>query len=78
MHGATILEKIKVEEVHVEGGKVRGVRTDRGIITADYVVNCGGMWARELGQKNSVGVPLHACENYYLVTEAIKDLSSDL
>lgn len=51
MHGATILEKIKVEEVRVEGGKVRGVRTDQGIITADYMVNCGGMWARELGQK---------------------------
>lgn len=78
MHGATILEKVKVEEVHVEGGKVRGVRTDQGTITADYVVNCGGMWARELGQQNGVGVPLHACEHYYLVTEAIKDLPSDL
>jgi 4-methylaminobutanoate oxidase (formaldehyde-forming) len=78
MHGATILEKIKVEEVHVEGDKVRGVRTDKGTITADFVVNCGGMWARDLGQKNGVGVPLHACEHYYLVTEAIKDLPSDL
>jgi 4-methylaminobutanoate oxidase (formaldehyde-forming) len=78
MHGATIRENIKVEEVHVEGGKVRGVRTDQGTITADYVVNCGGMWARELGQQNGVGVPLHACEHYYLVTEAIKDLPSDL
>ena len=78
MHGATIFEKIKVEEVNVENGKVQSVRTDQGTITADYVVNCGGMWARELGQKNGVGVPLHACEHYYLVTEAIKDLPSDL
>jgi 4-methylaminobutanoate oxidase (formaldehyde-forming) len=78
MHGATIRERIKVEEVLTEGGKVTGVRTDGGTITADVVVNCGGMWARELGQQNGVGVPLHACEHYYLVTEPFPDLPSDL
>lgn len=78
MHGASIRENIKVEEVLTAGGKVTGVRTDQGTITADLVVNCGGMWARELGRKNGVGVPLHACEHYYLVTEPIPDLPSDL
>ena len=78
MHGATIRERIKVEEVLTTGGKVIGVRTPEGTITADVVVNCGGMWARELGQQNGVGVPLHACEHYYLVTEPIPDLPSDL
>ena len=78
MHGAQIFERIKVEEVLVEAGKVCGVRTEQGSISADFVVNCGGMWARELGQQNGVGVPLHACEHYYLVTEAIPDLPSDL
>ncbi|MDG2339829.1 MAG: FAD-dependent oxidoreductase, partial [Paracoccaceae bacterium] len=76
--GATILEHIKVEEVLVDGGKASGVRTDQGTITADFVVNCAGMWARDLGRQNGVGVPLHACEHYYLVTEAIKDLPNDL
>ena len=51
---------------------------DQGTVAADFVVNCGGMWARELGQRNGVGVPLHACEHYYLVTEPIPDLPSDL
>lgn len=78
MNGAVIRENIKVEEVLVDGGKIKGVRTDQGTITADFVVNCAGMWARELGQQNDVGVPLHACEHYYLVTETIKDLPSDL
>ncbi|WP_166418920.1 GcvT family protein [Cochlodiniinecator piscidefendens] len=76
--GAKIIEHIKVEEVLVSDGKASGVRTDQGTITADFVVNCAGMWARSLGQQNNVGVPLHACEHYYLVTEAIKDLPSDL
>ncbi len=78
MHGAQIFERIKVEQVLVEGGKATGVRTEEGTITADYVVNCSGMWARELGQQNGVGVPLHACEHYYLVTEPVPDLPSDL
>ena len=78
MHGAAIHEGVKVEEVITEGGKVTGVRTDQGMITAPVVVNTGGMWARELGAKNGVGVPLHACEHYYLVTEPIADLPSDL
>lgn len=77
-HGAKIVENIKVEDVLLEGGKAVGVRTEEGTISADYVVNCAGMWARELGQKSGVGVPLHACEHYYLVTEPIADLPKDL
>ncbi len=78
MHGASIRENIKVEEVLTDGGKVTGVRTNEGTITTEFVVNCGGMWARDLGRQNGVGVPLHACEHYYLVTESIPDLPSDL
>ncbi|MCE8545662.1 GcvT family protein [Ruegeria pomeroyi] len=77
-HGATIRENVKVEEVLTANGRVTGVRTDHGTITADFVVNCGGMWARDLGRQNGVGVPLHACEHYYLVTEPIPDLPADL
>ncbi len=78
MHGAMIHENIKVEEVLTDGGKVTGVCTDQGMIKTDVVVNCAGMWARTLGRQNGVSVPLHACEHYYLVTESIADLPSDL
>jgi heterotetrameric sarcosine oxidase gamma subunit len=78
MHGATIREHVKVGEVLMANGRVTGVRTDQGTIQADHVVNCGGMWARDLGRQNGVGVPLHACEHYYLVTEPIPDLPADL
>ena len=78
MNGAKIFENIKVETVLTSGGKVTGVETDAGIVSAEFVVNCAGMWARDLGRKNGVGVPLHACEHYYLVTEPIAGLPSDL
>ena len=78
MRGAKIFEHVKVDEVLVESGRASGVRTDQGTVTAEFVVNCAGMWARQLGQVNGVGVPLHACEQYYLVTEAIDGLPGDL
>ena len=76
--GVRIFEHAKVEEVRVHDGKVAGVCTDRGRVTADFVVNCAGLWARDLGRQNGVGVPLHACEHYYLVTEAIEGLPKNL
>lgn len=77
-NGATLLENIKVEEINTQQNKVTGVRTNQGVIETDVVVNCAGMWARELGRQNDVGVPLHACEHYYLVTEPIANLPPDL
>lgn len=76
--GTTILEGVQVKEVLVENNRAVGVTSDHGTVRADFVVNCGGMWAKSLGQKNGIGVPLHACEHYYLVTDAINDLPSDL
>ena len=42
------------------------------------MVNAGGMWAREIGAKAGVAVPLHACEHFYIVTEGIDGLTSNL
>ena len=54
-----------------------GVVTDKGTIEAEYVVNCGGIWARELGAMAGVNVPLHAAEHYYLITEPIDGTGSE-
>jgi len=51
--------------------KVKGVATADGRIDADVVINCGGMWARDVAAKAGASVPLHACEHFYIVTEAL-------
>lgn len=76
--GVKILENTKVEEILIENGRVTGVRTETGTIQTDFVVNTAGMWARELGRRNGVQVPLHACAHYYLVTEPIPNLPKNL
>ena len=77
-YGAKIIQGVKVTDIHQTDGRVTGVMTDQGPIEADYVVNAGGMWAREIGAMAGVAVPLHACEHFYIVTEGIEGLTSNL
>ena len=77
-YGAKIIQGVKVTDIHQTDGRVTGVMTDQGPIEADYVVNAGGMWAREIGAMAGVAVPLHACEHFYIVTEGIDGLPSNL
>ena len=60
MGGAKIFENIKVTEIHLKKGAVCAVSTDQGKINCEIAVNCGGMWAREVGKMVGVSVPLHA------------------
>jgi heterotetrameric sarcosine oxidase gamma subunit len=71
MKGVRIAEGVPVTGFRQNGGAVTGVRTPLGDIEAEYVVNCAGMWARELGELAGVSIPLQAAEHYYLLTEPI-------
>ncbi len=73
--GVKIVENVKVNRIVVEGGRAVGVSTDSGDIRADAVVNCAGMWARELADEAGAVVPLHAAEHFYIVTEHVEALS---
>ncbi|MEF9603715.1 FAD-dependent oxidoreductase [Paracoccus sp. PXZ] len=79
MRGARIHEGVKVSRVTTDRGRVTGVDwqagDERGHIAAAHVVNCGGMWGRDLAAQNGVTLPLHACEHFYIVTETIPGLT---
>jgi glycine cleavage system aminomethyltransferase T/glycine/D-amino acid oxidase-like deaminating enzyme len=76
--GVKCLEGIKVTGINQANGRVTGVSTDQGDIQADFVVNCAGLWGREVGKLAGVSVPLHACEHYYALTEKQDNIPSDL
>jgi 4-methylaminobutanoate oxidase (formaldehyde-forming) len=77
MQGAKIIEGVSVTGVLKKHRTVTGVTTSHGDIQAEYVVNCAGAWARQLGEKSGVNIPLQAAEHYYLITEKIPGLSKD-
>ncbi len=76
--GVRIIENVKVNSIMVEHGRAVGVTTDEGDIRADVVVNCAGMWARELGDAVGDVVPLHAAEHFYIVTEHVAEISPNM
>ena len=78
LNGVSFFENTKVTNIDIENGKVAGVETPQGKIKSEYVVNCAGMWGREVGKMAGVDIPLHANEHFYAVTEPIRDLQSNL
>ncbi len=76
--GAKCIEGVRVTGIKQADGRVTGVVTTDGEIEADFVVNCGGLWGREIGAMAGVNVPLHACEHYYAHTEKLDGLPSNL
>jgi 4-methylaminobutanoate oxidase (formaldehyde-forming) len=76
--GAKVIEGVKVTGIHQARGRVTGVATTEGDVKAEFVVNCGGMWARDIGAMAGVCVPLHACEHFYVLTEEMAELPSNL
>jgi 4-methylaminobutanoate oxidase (formaldehyde-forming) len=78
MGGARIIEDAAVTGFDLRDGRVTGVRTSRGEIECDLVVNCGGMWARQIGAMAGVAVPLQAAEHAYLITDQIDSTDPDM
>ena len=75
--GARIFEDTEVTDFLLEGGRVVGVRTERGDIECEKVVLAAGLWGRELAAKAGVTVPLQAAEHYYLLTEPIAGVTPE-
>lgn len=79
-NGALIKEGVCVTGIKKEGRRVSHVAWEdssgaTGDIACEHVVNCGGMWGHGVGKMAGVNVPLHSCEHFYIVTEAIDGLT---
>jgi 4-methylaminobutanoate oxidase (formaldehyde-forming) len=77
-NGVSIRTRTRVTGIAVRDGRVHGVETDAGGISAEVVVNAGGMFAPELGAMAGVTVPVIPFAHQYLVTEPIKGVHPDL
>jgi 4-methylaminobutanoate oxidase (formaldehyde-forming) len=66
--GVTIRTHTRVTGIEVAGNRVRAVRTDQGDVECDVVVNCGGMFAAEIGRMVGVRIPIVPTSHQYVVT----------
>jgi glycine cleavage system aminomethyltransferase T/glycine/D-amino acid oxidase-like deaminating enzyme len=78
MRGAVIAERTRVTAIRRAGTLVTGVEWEdgsgQGHIACDMIVNCAGMWGREVGLMAGINVPLQACEHFYILSEPIAGL----
>ena len=71
--GCRIFTNTRVTGIDVHRGRVQRVRTDRGDIAADVVVNAGGMYAAEIGRLAGVRIPVIPFAHEYLITQPLDE-----
>ncbi len=74
IQGATIEVETKVESLEQAPDGTWIVHTNKGDVRAEHVVNCGGLWAREVGRMVGLELPVLAMEHMYLVTDDIPEV----
>ena len=57
--GAEIYQNCRVEDLKPRADGTWDVITANGNIHAEHVVNCGGLWAREVGRMVGLELPVH-------------------
>ena len=67
--GVKIFTHVRVEKIGTKDGRVTYVQTDKGKIECETVINCGGMFAPEIGRLVDVRIPIIPMSHQYLITE---------
>lgn len=77
MHGAKIVENVRVTGFDMKDGRIVAVKTTLGDIACEKVVNCAGQWARQVGAMAGINVPLQPVKHQYIITEKLDGLATD-
>lgn len=67
--GVQIFTHTRVTAIRTDKGHVRQVDTEKGSIECEIVVNCGGIFASEIGRLVDVRIPIVPMSHQYLITE---------
>jgi dimethylglycine dehydrogenase len=75
MLGASVERFTRVLSLRQRRDGAWDIETDKGPVYAEHIVNCAGLWARELGHMVGIELPVLAMEHHYLLTEDIPELA---
>jgi dimethylglycine dehydrogenase len=74
--GAEVIEHNRVLDIALQPNGEWLVETEQGPITAEHVVNAGGLWARRIGRMVGIDHPLVPMPHHYLVTDAVPQVAA--
>ena len=73
--GASFFEHTKVEALQqTANGWI--VKTDKGDITCEHVVNAAGLWAKQVGRMAGIELPVSPLKHHYLITDSIPEVAA--
>lgn len=78
LSGVEIHENVSVKEIVTRDGRVIGIRTTTGEVSADVVVLASGLWSRELAATAGVHLALFAAEHVHVRSEPLTADIADL
>ncbi|MBC7364546.1 MAG: FAD-binding oxidoreductase [Candidatus Aminicenantes bacterium] len=70
--GAEFKFREKVTGLEIAGGKIKGVKTDKGSYAAEVVINAAGAWAAEIARLAGMEVPVQPDSHEAAVTEPVQ------
>lgn len=73
--GAEVYRHTPVEELTQNPDGSWNVVTPKGTVVAEHIVNCGGLWAREVGALVGHSVPILPMEHQYILTDEIPEVA---
>ena len=75
LNGAAFYGDTRVTGLDIEGGRIKAVHTDSGVIKTDLVVSAAGIWAPRVGGMAGVSIPLSPMQHLYAVTTPLESLA---
>ena len=73
--GAEYYEEVKVDSLEqLSDGWI--VKTDKGNIKCEHVVNAAGLWAKQVGRMAGIELPVSPLKHHYLITDSIPEVAS--
>ena len=73
--GAEYYEEVKVDSLEqVTDGWI--VKTEKGNIKCEHVVNAAGLWAKQVGRMAGIELPVSPLKHHYLITDSIPEVES--
>ena len=76
VNGAEVYRHTPVEDLIQEPDGTWEVVTAKGTIKAEYIVNAGGLWGREVAAMAGHWMPILPMEHHYLITESIPEIEA--
>ena len=72
--GADVILRNRVTALAAQPNGHWRLDTEHGAVTAEHVVNAGGLWARRVGRMVGIDLPLTPMQHHYLITEDLPEL----